>query len=184
MAHQTTSSIDSTDSYSSIDSVESYHSTSHTRNTLRVMESEHPFESLERTAKKLIDNLAAKELDDYKQQLNRETITLKLHKVLKAMVEHAEECGGMNAKRYVAAAICVCVMSDDPVSEETLISLHHLAKTWFTHFLFIFYDNRSHRNQINFTPSSFATPTRDETASILDRNDKSRDADFKDQVGD
>ncbi|KAF8636275.1 hypothetical protein AX17_003666 [Amanita inopinata Kibby_2008] len=180
MAHKPTSSIDSTDSVNSSTSIESvkfYHSTFRVRNTMKVMESKYPLESLEKTAKTLIQNLAAnKDLDEYEQSLNEEIIKLELHMVLKAMLEHAE-CGGKNAKRYVVAAICACMVSDDPVSEATLISLRHLGKTWFAQFLFIFYENQSHRTQRNTDPYAFATPTCDNMASI-------REIDFKNQVGD
>ncbi|KAF8638664.1 hypothetical protein AX17_002045 [Amanita inopinata Kibby_2008] len=186
MAHKPTSSIDSTDSVSSLTSIEwvkSYHLTSEMRNTMNVMESKYPFKSLENTAKKLIDNLAAsKEQDEYEQQLRLGSIKLELHKVLKAMLEQAEPCGGMNAKRYVAAAICACMVSDNPVSAETLNVLCDLGKTWFTHFLFIFYGNQSHLTQSNHTPSSYATPTCDETGSVLDQCDKPRQAHFRDQL--
>ena len=59
-------------------------------------------------------------------------LSVNLDEVMSAMLENAEECGGENAKRYVAAAIVACSRREDVVG--TLVALGFV---WLTHFLFV-----------------------------------------------
>ena len=59
-------------------------------------------------------------------------LSVNLDEVMTAMLENAEECGGEDAKRYVAAAIVVCSRREDVVG-----TLAALGFVWLTHFLFV-----------------------------------------------
>ena len=59
-------------------------------------------------------------------------LSVNLDEVMSAMLEDAEECGGEDAKRYVAAAIVACSRREDVVG-----TLAALGFMWLTHFLFV-----------------------------------------------
>ena len=59
-------------------------------------------------------------------------VSVNLDEVMNAMLENAEECGGEDAKRYVAAAIVACSRREDVVG-----TLAALGFVWPTHFLFV-----------------------------------------------
>jgi hypothetical protein len=91
-------------------------------------------ETLVENATFLIYKLAENEEKDVYQYGGS---TVKLHAVLRAMLVHADGCGGEQATRYTAAAIWGCVVNDDVQSADTLQMLHDLAETWVSHLLFI-----------------------------------------------
>jgi len=68
----------------------------------------------------------------YIYQKNDKKVSVNFDKVMSAMLENAKECGGDDAKRYVASAIVACSRREDVV--ETLAAL---GVTWLTHLLFI-----------------------------------------------
>ena len=59
-------------------------------------------------------------------------LSVNLDEVMSAMLENAEECGGENAKRYVAAAIVACSRREDVVG-----TLAALGFMWLAHFIFV-----------------------------------------------
>ncbi|KAF8885588.1 hypothetical protein BD779DRAFT_1532590 [Infundibulicybe gibba] len=140
-----------------------------------------PLSALVGAATTLIDIIAANE---EKNTLEFGGSTLKLDAVLRAMLDHAEGCGGKDGKRYTASAISLCAVQDDPNHEKTLVMLHDLGKTWVSHLLFIFRADASHSAQRNKAPSEIATPSLESTASLMDYGVTSgnRDGDFKDQL--
>jgi len=212
MSHKYTSSIDSsTSSLTSLSSTSSFaslHAVTSVRNAPYKEAVEDlktgptPLQSLVETATALIDMLAANE---QKNIFEYNGSKLNLDAILRAMLHHAEGCGGETGERYTASAICRCAIRDDPENEQTLQMLHDLAKTWVSRLLLICkcqsvsanpladqlhagYPVRitaSHSAQQNMTPSGNATPTLDDTDSLMDRGVTSskRDDDFKDQVG-
>ncbi|KAF5378191.1 hypothetical protein D9615_007500 [Tricholomella constricta] len=142
-----------------------------------------PLQRLVETATTLIDTIAAHEEEN---TFNYNGSKLQLHAVLWAMLYHAESCGGQGGKRYTASAISLCDIHDDPDSEKTFLMLRDLVTTWVSHLLFIFHTTASHSHsaQRNMTPSGLATPTREDTASLMDRGvmSKNRDGDFRGQL--
>ena len=91
-------------------------------------------DALVKAANTLVDELASnEEKNTYKYGGS----TLKLHPVLRAMLVHADGCGGKQGTRYTAAAILGCVVNDNSESADTLQMLHDLAVTWISHLLFI-----------------------------------------------
>jgi len=138
-------------------------------------------EILLKMANALIDELARNEEKDVYIYGGS---TLNLHLVLLAMLFHADGCGGEHGTRYVTAAVLACVINDDAESGDTLQMLRDLALTWVSHLLFVFKANRSHSVQHNKTPSEVATPSRDHTATLMDRGVSSTDRSgaFRDQL--
>ncbi|KJA21512.1 hypothetical protein HYPSUDRAFT_723569 [Hypholoma sublateritium FD-334 SS-4] len=103
-------------------------------------------------------------------------ISVNLDEVMSAMLENAEECGGKDAKRYVAAAIEVCSRREDTVG-----TLAALGLTWLTHFLFVFKTSRS-ETQPDQEPNEVATPTLDKTTSHAGESAGHRIESFPDDV--
>lgn len=92
----------------------------------------------ERQARKMIQRLAdAPEEDGQIPDLYSNpavpNVTVKLHKVLEAMLANAEACGGSHGKRYTLAAICTAGRS----SGDGIQSLSRLGITWLSHFLWV-----------------------------------------------
>ncbi|KAF5378070.1 hypothetical protein D9615_007499 [Tricholomella constricta] len=103
-------------------------------------------QSLVETATALIDTFAANEQEN---TFDYNGSKLQLHDVLRAMLYHAEGCGGQGGNRYTASAICLCAVHDDPDNEKTLQMLRDLAKTWVSHLLFIFHITAFHATEWN-----------------------------------
>ncbi|KAF8956807.1 hypothetical protein BDZ97DRAFT_1737811 [Flammula alnicola] len=109
-----------------------------------------------------------------------EKVSVNLDAVMRAMLAHAEGCGGEGGKRYVASAIVACGKKGD--DEAVVAALTALGITWLTHLLFIFKTSRSHENQPNREPSGAATPSLEETTSHIGKGVGHRAASFKDDV--
>ncbi|TFK64942.1 hypothetical protein BDN72DRAFT_881228 [Pluteus cervinus] len=62
--------------------------------------------------------------------------SVKLSRILRAMVEHAESCSGKPAIIYTCATVVACSRKNGEV-DRTIESLLQLAKAWLTHFLFV-----------------------------------------------
>ncbi|TFK60525.1 hypothetical protein BDN72DRAFT_965648, partial [Pluteus cervinus] len=117
---------------------------------------------LEAKANALINELACDQKDVYEVVES----SLRLHRVLKAMLDNANIFDGEDSLKYAAAAICACARTVDG-KDFTLQNLRNLALTWLSHFLYLFKSTCSHLSQKNVTPSPAATPTLDYTQSIL-----------------
>ena len=96
---------------------------------------------LEERANSLIGTLADDRHKEYNTLPYVQT-DLKLHLILKAMLAHAEGCGGKAGKRYTVSAICACHEGEYD-SEATLAGLQDLATTWLSHPLFVCKHRRS-----------------------------------------
>ena len=91
-------------------------------------------EELVRDAEKIISETFApdpRRVYTYRKGDTR-AVSVNLDEVMKAMLENAEECGGEEAKRYVAAAIVACSRREDVVG-----TLAALGFMWLAHFLFV-----------------------------------------------
>jgi hypothetical protein len=100
---------------------------------IRNLKSRAPLQELVGEAGKIIDEKFAPDpRSTYKYQKGSDEISVKLDKVMAAMLAYAEECGGDDGKDYVASAILTCSREEDMVE-----ALAALGTTWLTHFLFI-----------------------------------------------
>jgi len=137
MSHNRNDSLDSITSLSSLTSISSRASVE-TYESLKdeiadVEHSQADLQELVRDAEKIInEKFAPDPQHTYTYQKGNKTVSVNLDEVMKAMLENAEECGGDDAKRYVASAIVACSRREDVV--ETLAAL---GVTWLTHLLFI-----------------------------------------------
>jgi hypothetical protein len=129
------SSVDSTTySLSSLSAVTSVRDETFKKQIDDLKKGPTPLPTLVGTATKLINILAA---DEKNNNYKYGGSTVKLHAVLLAMLDHAENCGGEDGKRYTAAAICLCAVLDDPENKMTLQMLRDLSEFWISHLLFI-----------------------------------------------
>ncbi|KAF8157156.1 hypothetical protein B0H34DRAFT_712505, partial [Crassisporium funariophilum] len=98
----------------------------------------------------------------YTYEKGTERLSVRLDKIMSAMLTYVEECGGDSGKRYVASAILACTEVEDVAK-----ALEALGTTWLTHFLFIFKTRNSYRNRDDerLSESELATPTVAQTAS-------------------
>ncbi|KAF8076873.1 hypothetical protein FPV67DRAFT_436472, partial [Lyophyllum atratum] len=127
-------------------------------------------------AEKIInEKFAPDSRSTYTYKKDSEEISVELNKVMIAMLACAEECGGESGKRYVASAILACSEQEDVVA-----ALAALGTAWLTHLLFIFKTSRGHKP--NNTPSEFATPTVDKTATHLLEGVGNRKKSFRDDL--
>ncbi|KAF8076872.1 hypothetical protein FPV67DRAFT_1472998 [Lyophyllum atratum] len=127
-------------------------------------------------AEKIInEKFAPDSRSTYTYKKDSEEISVELDKVMIAMLACAEECGGESGKRYVASAILTCSGEEDVVA-----ALAALGTAWLTHLLFIFKTSRGHKP--NNTPSEFATPTVDKTATHLLEGVGNRKKSFRDDL--
>lgn len=131
-------SLSNSSSLSSIslhDSVEIYRSLEEER--ARVEKANTDLHSLVNNAERLIDDvLAYTSQSTYTQGKGSKKASVNLAQVMKAMLFHAEECGGLSGKRYVASAVVACSSSNQTKAPETK-ALASLGVTWLTHLLFI-----------------------------------------------
>jgi hypothetical protein len=99
---------------------------------IRNLKSRAPLQELVSDAEKIIDEKFAPDpRSTYKYKKGSEEISVKLDKVMTAMLAYAEESGGDSGKNYVASAILTCSKEEDVVG-----ALAALGTTWLTHFLF------------------------------------------------
>ncbi|TFK60526.1 hypothetical protein BDN72DRAFT_850467 [Pluteus cervinus] len=117
---------------------------------------------LEAKANALINELARDQKDVYEVDGS----SLRLHGVLKAMLDNANIFDGEDSLKYAAEAICDCSRTEGGV-DHTLQELRDLARTWLSHFLYPFKSSHSHVTQKNKSPAEVTTPTLDKTRSIL-----------------
>ncbi len=90
-------------------------------------------QELVRNAEKIItETYAPNPQHTYTYRKDSTMISVNLNLVMSAMLENAEECGGEDAKRYVAGAIVACSRREDVVG-----TLAALGVTWLTHLLFV-----------------------------------------------
>jgi hypothetical protein len=104
--------------------------------------------SLILSAKEIIKQLSARSEADhiftYGKDENGERRSLKLDKVLGAMLTHSTGCGGEEGQRYVASAIVACREKEGHDEGEITTKqlavwelVHSVGITWVTHFLFV-----------------------------------------------
>ncbi|KDR80327.1 hypothetical protein GALMADRAFT_242700 [Galerina marginata CBS 339.88] len=128
-------------------------------------------QELVHAAERIINQNFAPDLQHtYAYQMDDETVSVNLDQVMSAMLEHAEECGGDEAKRYVASAIVACSRREEcycPFNE--LILMSSLVKT------------RRLPND-HEEPDELATPTRNKTTSYVEDGVGQRIGSFPDDV--
>jgi len=136
MPHKPSDSLDSTTSsltsLSSESSVELYE--------IRIKPSLVAIQNSDATLQELVDaaekivneTFALDPKSTYKYQNDGDEISVRLDKVMIAMLSCADECGGEGGKRYVASAILGCSKEKDVIG-----ALASLGTTWLTHLLFI-----------------------------------------------
>jgi hypothetical protein len=96
-------------------------------------ESRVPLKELVGNAEKMIgEKFAPDPRSTYKYKKDSYEISVKLDKVMTAMLAYAGECGGDRGKTYVASAILTCSKEEDVVG-----ALAALGTIWLTHLLFI-----------------------------------------------
>ncbi|TFK71320.1 hypothetical protein BDN72DRAFT_958128 [Pluteus cervinus] len=104
-----------------------------------LLESTLTTEALVSAARSIISSLESVEHFDVFDILGVSSV--RLHGVLRAMLDHANDCGGPEALRYSSSTISACGL-DEHLHEigltSTLEALRELAITWITHFLFFF----------------------------------------------
>jgi hypothetical protein len=92
-----------------------------------------PLQELVGDAEKMIgEKFALDPRSTYKYKKDSNEISVKLDKVMTAMLAYSEECGGDRGKMYVASAILTCSKEEDVIG-----ALAALGTTWLTHLLFI-----------------------------------------------
>ncbi|TFK59679.1 hypothetical protein BDN72DRAFT_965974 [Pluteus cervinus] len=115
---------------------------------VNAMSSQKTIVELEAKANTLINKLACDQKDVYEVVKS----SLRLHRVLKAMLDNAKSFDGETSLKYVAEAICGCSRTEGGI-DHTLENLEGLAMTWLTHFLFPFKSAHSRKTQKNKTPT-------------------------------
>ena len=131
MAHSRDDSLSSLTSISSDSFIKTYDSLKEQITSIK--NSEIHLQQLTNDAEKIINETFAphpKSTFIYKKAST--PLTIQLDNVMNAMLVHAEESGGEEAKRYVASAIVACGQK-----EHMIEALEAVGVTWLTHLLFI-----------------------------------------------
>ena len=91
-----------------------------------------PLSEMVDAAEKIInEKFASDSRSRFRYMMGSETISVKLDRVLTAMLACADRCGGENGKRYVASSMLACSLEED-----VTMALEALGTTWLTRFLF------------------------------------------------
>ncbi|KDQ53343.1 hypothetical protein JAAARDRAFT_197509 [Jaapia argillacea MUCL 33604] len=116
-------------------------------------------EELVLEANKLIHRLSKTPEDEYRYDESKPGV--KLHAILRELIDHAKSCGGTRGRRYAACAVVACSIDNKQDSTRTLQLLQELGQTWLSHFLFVFRVNASDSAQLDASliHSGDSTPT-------------------------